>query len=108
MTVVMYHGTKMEHVNSIGRDGLLAGGGFRSRAHIHLVFLINGRAEIPGVRTSSDVVVAVDMKSYVRDCGQCWRSLNNVLLTQGLEGRREIDIPARYIVSVRDRYTGED
>ena len=61
---ILLLGTLRIHVDSILRQGLLAGGLSKDRAHIHIVSRIDAFGRKAGVRDNSEVVIRIDMRGY--------------------------------------------
>ncbi|KAF7728379.1 tRNA 2'-phosphotransferase 1 [Apophysomyces ossiformis] len=80
---IVVHGTYLERWSSIQRQGLKT----MSRNHIHLApGLPSDEGVISGMRTTSEVFIYIDMAKALADGIQFYRSVNNVILTQGQDG----------------------
>ena len=103
----LYHGTFEALWERIVEEGLKAGGdaGASHRTHIHFALRIRDDGETPGVRSGTDVLIAVDADRYLRDGGKLWVTASQAVLTRGLEGTHTV--PARYIASVKHRISNE-
>ena len=93
---VCVHGTTLEAWNLIKKSGLSR----MARQHIHMAIGIPGDKQvISGMRTTSCVVISIDMTKAMRDGIPFYRSSNGVILSPG-------PIPTQYFSSVVDRMTG--
>ena len=91
-----FHGTTLEAWNLIRESGLSR----MARQHIHMATGIPGDKQvISGMRTSSRVVISIDMSKAICDGIPFYRSSNGVILSPG-------PIPIEYFNSVVDRRTG--
>ena len=94
------HGTRLDLVKDIEQHGLICGGLGRhtnKRVHIHFVMCAPtlGR-EWAGVRNGSDVAVYVDMCHAIQQGHVFYLSINDVVLTRGIDGR----VPRTFIVKI--------
>jgi len=90
------HGTTLEAWNLIKNTGLSR----MSRQHIHMASGIPGDKQvISGMRTTSQVVIYIDMTKAMCDGIPFYMSSNGVILSPG-------PIPIEYFSSVVDRKTG--
>jgi len=93
---VCVHGTTLEAWNLIKINGLSR----MSRQHIHMAIGIPGDNQvISGMRTTSRVVISVDMTNAIHNGIPFYMSSNGVILSPG-------PIPIEYFSSVIDRKTG--
>ncbi|KAG0170664.1 hypothetical protein DFQ28_011220 [Apophysomyces sp. BC1034] len=77
------HGTMLACWRSIRTEGLKTMG----RNHIHMATgLPSDQGVISGMRNASDVFIYIDMAKAIADGIQFYRSANNVILTQGVDG----------------------
>ena len=102
---VCCHGTYECFVESILRVGLLAGGllGQVHRRDIHFGTQNPGVAVISGMRGDADVAVYVDLVLAASHGIEFYRSINDVILTQGNQGF----LPPQYITSIWHIWRGE-
>ena len=71
-----------------------------ARQHIHMAIGIPGDKQvIAGMRTTSRIVISIDMTKAMRDGIPFYMSSNGVILSPG-------PIPIQYFSSVVDRRTG--
>lgn len=93
---VCVHGTTPEAWNLIKNTGLSR----MSRQHIHMAIGIPGDKQvISGMRSTSQVVISIDMTKAIHDGIPFYMSSNGVILSPG-------PIPIEYFSSVVDRRTG--
>ena len=93
---VCVHGTTLEAWNLIKNTGLSR----MSRQHIHMASGIPGDNQvISGMRSTSQVVIYIDMTKAMCDGIPFYMSSNGVILSPG-------PIPIEYFSSVVDRMTG--
>ncbi len=85
----IYHGTQTKYVDSIMKSGLSK----MSRKHIHFVETIDRKKQVSGFKMCSDAILYVDIKECISNGIVFYKSSNNVILTEGLNGV----IPAKYI-----------
>lgn len=81
---ICLHGT-----SSAALELILGSGGLNrmARLHIHMaVGLPQGDGVISGMRKSCDVVIYIDVESAMRDGIKFYRSSNNVILSEGING----------------------
>lgn len=88
----IYHGTQHEHISSILNNGLKK----MNRKHIHFVENINKKEQISGFRKKSDSIICVDINKCLSDGIVFYKSSNDVILTEGINGI----IPNNYIVKI--------
>ncbi len=86
----IYHGTKYEYLDLILKDGLKR----MNRKHIHFVENINRDKQISGFKKISNAILKIDMKKCMEDGIVFYKSTNDVILTEGIDGI----IPTKYIV----------
>jgi 2'-phosphotransferase len=79
----VFHGTYMQHKESIEKNGLHSGG----RKHIHIAKSAEARS---GQRKDCDLIVYIDMKSAMEDGIIFYESENGVILTEGV-------LPPKYL-----------
>ena len=91
-TNFIYHGTKKQYLDSILQNGLNK----MNRKHIHFVENINKDKQISGFKKESDVILTIDIKKCICDGIKFYKSSNNVILTEGLNGI----VSSKYINSV--------
>jgi len=86
---VCIHGTKFRFLNSIINSDLKAGGtqGLSFRMAIHMTTSPPGKNERSGVRKNSEILIYIDAKRAIQEGVDFYRSQNNVLLTQGKDGK---------------------
>ncbi|KAI8330344.1 phosphotransferase KptA/Tpt1 [Chlamydoabsidia padenii] len=71
-----------------------------NRNHIHCALgLPEDQAVISGMRSTSQVLIYIDMEKALQDDIRFYRSSNNVILTEGVDGI----LPHRYFKQVVDR-----
>jgi 2'-phosphotransferase len=88
----IYHGTKKEYLNSIIKTGLNK----MNRKHIHFVENINRDKQMSGFKNSSDIILKINMKLCIEDGIVFYKSSNNVILTEGINGL----ISSKYIIEI--------
>jgi len=95
---VCCHGTYESHLESILRRGLLAGGkqGLSFRRTVHFSVRPPGETVISGMRGNSQLAIYVDLPKAASEGIRFYRSANNVILSEGIDGA----VPARYIESI--------
>ena len=92
---VCVHGTTPEAWHLIKRNGLSR----MARQHIHMAIGIPGDKQvISGMRSTSRIVISIDMTKAMRDGIPFYMSSNGVILSPG-------PIPIQYFSSVVDRKT---
>lgn len=79
----VFHGTYMQHKESIAATGLHSGG----RKHIHIAKSAEAKS---GQRKDCDLIVYIDMKSAMEDGVLFYESENGVILTEGV-------LPPKYL-----------
>ena len=93
---VCVHGTTLEAWNLIKNTGLSR----MSRQHIHMATGVPGDKQvISGMRTTSRIVISINMTSAMRNGIPFYMSSNGVILSPG-------PIPIEYFSNVVDRKTG--
>lgn len=90
--IFIYHGTKKEYLNSIIKYGLNR----MNRKHIHFVENINKDKQTSGFKNASDIILKIDMKLCIEDGIIFYKSSNNVILTEGINGL----ISSKYIIEI--------
>lgn len=95
---VCCHGTYESHLESILAQGLLAGGkhGQSFRRTVHFAVRPPGETVISGMRPNCQIAVYVDLPRAAREGIRFYRSANNVILSEGIDGA----VPAAYIESI--------
>ena len=89
------HGTEEQFITSIYKNVLNR----ISRKHIHLVGEIMQGSLTSGFKNKSDRIILINMEECMKD-GMCfYRSENNVILTEGIDGI----IESKYFISSLDR-----
>lgn len=78
----IYHGTQTEFLDSIKNTGLNR----MLRKHIHFVENTSSDEQISGFKKISDVILQVNIKDCMRDGIKFYKSSNNVILTEGING----------------------
>lgn len=89
---ICFHGTIYKFINSIKETGLNR----MDRKHIHLIDNINA---VSGTKKDSTVLVFIDMETCMKDGITFYRSKNNVILTEGINGV----IPSKYIIKIKNK-----
>ena len=74
-----FHGTFVTFLDSIKKEGLKV----MNRKHIHIARNLNAKS---GKRNSCNVLVYIDMKKAMKDGIKFYKSLNDVILTTGING----------------------
>nr|CCC95159.1 putative phosphotransferase [Trypanosoma congolense IL3000] len=98
-----FHGTSFSAWKKIRACGYLS---TMERQHIHFAKGVPGDSNvISGMRSSSEVVLALNVPLVLEDGIELWESANGVLLTPGAGNTRQL--PLKYIASAVDRQTGE-
>jgi RNA:NAD 2'-phosphotransferase (TPT1/KptA family) len=95
---VVFHGTKLTHARSIWTHSLFPGGlahRRRRRKHVHMVVNINGVTD--GIRSGSEVSVAIDVFELLQAGRRIFRSGNKVYLTEGVG---DAGIPPAFLVGI--------
>ena len=96
---VCVHGTYKRCLDSIQRNGLIAGGGVSGRNHVHFAPYEprDGRV-ISGMRYNCEVAIYIDLPAAIREGVPFFQSANEVILSPGINGT----VPAKYISQVKD------
>ena len=96
---VCLHGTYRQHIASIKKLGLVAGGvSGKARKHIHFTQYMPGDGRvISGMRGSCECVVYVDLRKALEDDIPFYMSTNEVLLSPGIKGV----LPSKYFCDIR-------
>jgi 2'-phosphotransferase len=76
------HGTEKKYIESIYKNGLNRG----LRKHIHLVGEIIKERQTSGFKSKSDRIILIDMDQCMKTGIIFYRSANNVILTEGIDG----------------------
>ena len=94
------HGTYKKFLNSIKKNGLNK----MKRTHIHFALgLATDKNVISGMRSSSEVLIYLNMEKCLEDGIELLLSENNVILTNGINGI----IEPKYFKKIVDAKTGE-
>ncbi|KAJ5066396.1 putative phosphotransferase [Anaeramoeba ignava] len=92
------HGTNRKNWNIIKNQGLSK----MKRNHIHFAPKEPGKGQvISGMRTSSEIMIFVDLEKALEDGIQFFQSENEVILSEGIDGI----IPPKYFSKVVDSKT---
>merc|ERR1712106_76958 len=95
---VCCHGTYKRYLAGIQAKGLLPGGGWSSRKHVHFTPYAPGDGRvISGMRYNCEVAIFIDLRRALQDGVPFFRSTNNVILSPGMNGT----IPPTYIQEFR-------
>ncbi|XP_037044022.1 putative tRNA 2'-phosphotransferase [Bradysia coprophila] len=94
---IAVHGTYYRFWEKIKAEGLKR----MTRNHIHLTENEVFSGDTSGFRSSSEILIYVDVSKAVSDGVVFYRSANNVILTEGLDGV----LPSKYFARVVDRVT---
>ena len=78
----IFHGTQKKYLKSILANGLNR----MERKHIHFVENIESEKQISGFKSISNYIICVDMKKCMGDGIKFYKSSNNVILTEGING----------------------
>lgn len=76
------HGTETKYIDSIRKNGLNR----MKRKHIHFVGEIEKKNQLSGFKSTSDIAIEVDMKQCMDDGIVFYKSANNVILSEGING----------------------
>lgn len=76
------HGTEVKFIDSICANGLNR----MSRKHIHLIGEPVKEEQTSGFKNKSDKIILIDMEKCMNDGMIFYRSANNVVLTEGING----------------------
>ena len=76
------HGTETKYIESIRKNGLNR----MKRKHIHFVGEIEKKKQLSGFKSTSDIAIEVDMKQCMDDGIVFYKSANNVILSEGING----------------------
>jgi len=97
------HGTYKPCLESIKRQGLIAGGGHTARNHVHFSpFEIGDGRVISGMRANCQIAIYLDLRAALAEGVPFYRSANEVILSPGLQGV----VPAKYIIKIKDLQEG--
>ena len=97
---LLYHGTSRDKVSSIFHHGIVAGGKYGDRTHVHMVGKINGTKDVSGVRSDADTIIVIDGEAVRNDrLTAKYMSGNQVILMEHV--RRE------FLLHSIKRNTGE-
>ena len=88
----IYHGTEKQYLQSIFSKGLNR----MNRKHIHFVEEFDKKKQISGFKNTSNVILAVDINKCIEDGIIFYKSSNNVILTEGINGT----IHYKYIIQL--------
>jgi len=97
-TDVVVHGTNRKSYQLIQDSGYLSR---MNRNHIHFAIgLPDETGVISGMRSSASVLFYLDIERLLQDGYPFWKSKNNVILSEGIDGR----IPLEYFrVEIKDK-----
>jgi 2'-phosphotransferase len=87
-------GTENKFIESIIKNGLSR----RNRKHIHFVNDIEQDKIISGYKKKSNVKIIIDMKKCMENGIKFYRSSNNVILSEGINGI----IDSQYFIDIED------
>ncbi len=88
----IYHGTQSKYVDLILKNGLNK----MNRKHMHFVEHFDKEKQTSGFKNVSDNIIVVNIKKCIEDGIEFYKSSNNVILTEGIDGI----IPSKYIVDI--------
>ena len=88
------HGTKKENIDSIIKNGLQR----KNRKHIHFVNQIIRDKQLSGYKKESNVIIIIDMKKCLEAGMFFFQSMNNVILTEGINGT----IDAYFFIKIKE------
>lgn len=94
---VAVHGTYYRFWEKIKSEGLKR----MTRNHIHLTESEHFNVEISGFRSSSEILIYINVRKAMADGIVFYRSANNVILTEGIDGV----LSNEYFAKVIDRTT---
>lgn len=94
---IAVHGTYYQYWDKIKAEGLKR----MTRNHIHLTEHENFSADTSGFRSSSEILIYIDVRKAMSEGIVFYRSENNVILTEGLNGV----LSTKYFTKVIDRVT---
>lgn len=94
---IVVHGTYYRFWDKIRTEGLKR----MARNHIHLTETESFSAEVSGFRSNSEILVYVNVAKAMDNGIKFYRSANNVILTDGIDGV----LPKEYFARVIDRNT---
>merc|ERR1711908_124934 len=87
---VCVHGTYRQYMASIDNHGLIPGGGFSQRNHVHFAPFAPGDGRvISGMRYNCEVAIFIDLPQALKDGVPFFQSKNGVILSPGLNGKIE-------------------
>merc|ERR1719270_3318266 len=82
LPLVCVHGTYKRCLDSILKKGLLAGGGFSDRNHVHFAPFDPGDGRvISGMRYNCEIAIYVNLKRALREGVPFFQSANQVILS---------------------------
>jgi putative RNA 2'-phosphotransferase len=84
----VYHGTKRHYLDSIKKQGLIAG----DRLHVHLSSDIATAITVAGRRRGDSVILRIDGNKLLADGYEVLRSSNGVLLTNYIPWEYVLDV----------------
>jgi len=91
------HGTYRRYMDSINTKGLVPGGGFSNRNHVHFApFAPRDGRVISGMRSNCEVAIYIDLPRALNDGVPFFQSANGVILSPGWNG----SIPPCYFKDV--------
>ncbi|CAJ1392502.1 unnamed protein product, partial [Effrenium voratum] len=95
LPTVCVHGTYRRFLESIQRNGLIAGGGISNRNHVHFApYEPHDGRVISGMRYNCEVAVYVDLPAALKEGVPFFRSANEVILSPGINGT----VPAKFLL----------
>jgi len=98
------HGTYRKYLDSILQKGIIPGGGFSARKHVHFAPYEPGDGRvISGMRYNCEVAIYLNLKAAVIAGVPFFMSTNEVILSPGLHGV----VPPTFISRVKDLTTGQ-
>ena len=97
----MYHGTSLDRYKLISADGFLSR---MQRQHIHFLGDLNRLNALKNPR-QQEVVICISVERLLESRVQLWKSGNNILLTEGFEGRIPVSIFHSVIINTATEFT---
>lgn len=94
---IAVHGTYYRYWDRIKADGLKR----MTRNHIHMTETEHFSANTSGFRSSSEILIYINVSKAMSDGVVFYRSANNVILTEGINGV----LSSQYFAKVTDRVT---